>query len=153
MVEAIIRKLIREPLHPLAARGPHLGDLRHGQRTKQCEASQEAERTAAPVRDQPCLLADGPYPEEALRHFEHQLGDRLGLRINDWARRCPLGRPGPVSYRRHRLPFLTWYQLLLLTPWLSTGRMTPWLSFWANLAASPQYLREEGCVWTRLSNK
>ena len=84
--EPLGRKLIRQPLHALAAGGPHLGDLRHGQRTKQREASHEAERTAAPAGDEPCLLADGPYPEEALGHFEHQLRDRLGLAVNDWAR-------------------------------------------------------------------
>jgi hypothetical protein len=43
------RKLIRQPLHPLAAGGAHLGDLRHGQRTQQRKASHEAERTAAPA--------------------------------------------------------------------------------------------------------
>ncbi|MER8370815.1 hypothetical protein [Mesorhizobium sp. M1348] len=63
------RKLIRQPLHPLAAGRPHLGDLRHGQRTKQREASHEGERTAPPAGDKPRLLADSPYPEEALGHF------------------------------------------------------------------------------------
>src|SRR5215213_9363648 len=97
------RKLIGEPLHPLTAGGPHLGDLRHGQRTKQRQASHEAERAAAPARDEPRLLADRPYPEEALRYFEHQLGDRLALAVDDRARPCPLVRPGPLSCRRHRL--------------------------------------------------
>ena len=56
--EPLGRKLIRQPLHALAAGGPHLGDLRHGERTKQREASHEAERTAAPTGDEPCLLAE-----------------------------------------------------------------------------------------------
>lgn len=43
------RKLIRQPLHALTAGGSDLGDLRHGQRTKQREASHEAECTA-PIR-------------------------------------------------------------------------------------------------------
>src|SRR5262249_15155947 len=79
-------KLIRQPLHPLAAGGSHLGDLWHGQWTKQREASHEAEGAAAPVGDKPCFLTHRPYPEEALSHFEHQLGNRLGLTVNDWAR-------------------------------------------------------------------
>src|SRR5215469_7991875 len=77
------RKLIRQPLHALTARWPHVGDLRHGQWTKQREATHEAERTAAPAGDEPCLLAERPYPEEALGHFEHQFGDRLGLAVDD----------------------------------------------------------------------
>src|SRR5215469_3757250 len=47
------------------------------------EATHEAERTAAPAGDEPCLLAERPYPEEALGHFEHQFGDRLGLAVDD----------------------------------------------------------------------
>src|ERR671918_1861458 len=96
-------KLIRQPLHALTAGGSHLGDLRHGERTKQREASHEAERTAAPAGNKPGLLTKRPYSEEALGHFEHQLRDRLGLAVNDSARPCPWGRPGPVSCRRHRL--------------------------------------------------
>ena len=60
-------------------------------------AAQEAERPAAPAGDESGLLADGPYPEEALGHVEHQRADRLGLAVDDRA------RPGPVSHRRHRL--------------------------------------------------
>jgi protein-S-isoprenylcysteine O-methyltransferase Ste14 len=41
--EPLGRKLIRQPLHALTAGGSHPGDLRHGERTKQREASQEAE--------------------------------------------------------------------------------------------------------------
>src|SRR5713101_3987129 len=59
------RELIRQPLHALTASGAHLGDLRHTERTKQREASHETEGTAAPAGDEPCLLADGPYPEKA----------------------------------------------------------------------------------------
>src|SRR5262249_51234234 len=77
------RKLIRQPLHALTAGGAHVGDLRHGEPPKQREAWHEAERTAAPTGDEPCLLAEGPYLEEALGHFEHQLGDRLSLAVND----------------------------------------------------------------------
>jgi hypothetical protein len=33
------RKLVRQPLHALAAGGSHLRDLRHGQGTKQREAT------------------------------------------------------------------------------------------------------------------
>ena len=95
--EPLGRKLIRQPLHALAAGGSHLGDLRHGQWAEQREASHEAERAAAPVGDKPCFLTHRPYPEEALGHFEHQFGDRLGLTVDDWA------RPGPVSCQRYRL--------------------------------------------------
>jgi hypothetical protein len=101
--EPLGRKLIRQPLHALAAGGAHLGDLRHRERTQQREASYEAERTAAPGRDQSGLLTDCPYPEEALGHFEHQLGDRLGLAVGDEARLRPSAHPGPLSRRRHRL--------------------------------------------------
>src|SRR5262249_48212332 len=73
------RKLIRQPLHALTAGGSHLRDLRHGQRTKQRKASHEAEGPAAPAGDEPCLLAQRPYPEEALGDFKHQLSDRLAL--------------------------------------------------------------------------
>src|SRR5512147_2256713 len=52
------RQLIRQPLHALTAGGPHLGDLRHGERAKQREASHEAERAAAPTGDEPRLLAE-----------------------------------------------------------------------------------------------
>src|SRR5262249_27002717 len=128
--EPLGRKLIRQPLHALTAGGAHLGDLRHGERTKQREASHEAERTAAPTGDEPCLLAEGPDLEEALGHFEHQLGDRLGLAVDDWARPRPSARRGPVSCRRHRLRSPCLYQFFQLTPWLSTSRMTPWLSCW-----------------------
>jgi hypothetical protein len=96
------RKLVRQPLHPLAAGGPHLGDLRHGQRTKHCEASHEAERTAAPAGDQPGFLADGAYSEETLGHFEHQLGNCCRLPVRDWACLSSRGRFAPVSCRRHR---------------------------------------------------
>src|SRR5215469_18869605 len=99
--EPLGRKLIRQPLHALATGGSHPGDLRHGERTKQREASHETERTAAPTGDEPRLLAKSPYFEEALGHFEHQLPDRLGLAVNDWACRRPSAHPGPVSYRRH----------------------------------------------------
>lgn len=98
--EPLSRKLIRQPLHALTAGGPHLGDLRHGERAKQRQASHEAERTAAPTGDEPCLLAESPYPEEALGHFEHQLGDRLGLAVSDGVR--PRRSVSPVSCRRHR---------------------------------------------------
>ena len=57
MHEPLGRKLIREPLHALAARGSHLGDLRHGQRAKQYQASHEAERTAQLVMN--VTLAEG----------------------------------------------------------------------------------------------
>jgi hypothetical protein len=73
-----------QPLHPLSTGGPHLGDLWHRQRTKQREAPHEAERTSAPACDQPTFLTQRPYPEEALGYLEHQLGDTLGLRLNDW---------------------------------------------------------------------
>src|SRR5215204_3740405 len=86
--EPLGRKLVRQPLHALTAGGPHLGDLRHGERTEQHEASHKPERSAAPTRDEPCLLAESPYSEEALGDFEQQLGDRLGLAVNDWARRA-----------------------------------------------------------------
>jgi hypothetical protein len=87
--EPLGRKFICQPLHPLATRGAHLGDLRHGQRTKEREASHEAKRTTTPAGDEPCLLADGPYPEEALRDFEHQLGGCRRPAVNNWI------RPGP----------------------------------------------------------
>src|SRR5262249_17500560 len=74
--EALGRELIRQPLHALTASGSHLRDLRHSERTKQREASHKAERTAAPIRDEPCPLAESPYPKEALGHFEHERGDR-----------------------------------------------------------------------------
>ena len=32
----------------------------------------------------PVFWPIGPYPEEALGHFEHQLGDRLGLAVDGW---------------------------------------------------------------------
>jgi protein-S-isoprenylcysteine O-methyltransferase Ste14 len=98
--EPLGRKLIRKPLHALATRGTHLGDLRYGKRTRKRKASHEAERTAAPAGDEPRLLTDGPYPEEALGHFEHQLGNRLSLALDD---RTLLR---PVSCHHHRLPFL-----------------------------------------------
>src|SRR5262249_54350963 len=69
--EPLGRKLIRQPLHALTTGGSRLSDLRHGERTKQREASHEAERTAAPTSDEPCLLAERPDPEEALGNFEH----------------------------------------------------------------------------------
>jgi len=81
--EPLGRKLIRQPLHALATGRPHPGDLRHGEGAKHREASHEAERAAAPTGDEPCLLAESPYFEKALGHFEHQLGDRLGLAVND----------------------------------------------------------------------
>src|SRR4030095_908741 len=116
--EPLGRKLIRPPLPPLTAGGSHLGDLRHGERTKQRKASYEAEGTAAPAGDEPCLLADRPYPEEALGHFEHQLRDRLGPAVDDWARPRPSAHLGPASCRRHRrlLRSLWLYQFLQLTP-------------------------------------
>jgi hypothetical protein len=83
--ELLGRKLIGQALHPLTTGGPHLGDLRHRQRTKQREASHEAERTATPIGDEPCLLPNGTYPEEALGHFEHELRGRLCLAVNDRA--------------------------------------------------------------------
>src|SRR5262249_16900163 len=101
------RKLIRQPLHALTAGGSHPGDLRHGERTKQREASQEAERTAAPTGDEPCLLAESPYPEEALGHFDHQFGDRLGLAVEGWTRPRRSAQLGPLSCRRHRRPPLS----------------------------------------------
>src|SRR5215204_2352160 len=64
--EPLGRKLIRQALHALAAGRPHLGDLGHGERTQQREASYEPEGTAAPAGDQSCLLTDCSYPEEAL---------------------------------------------------------------------------------------
>ena len=93
--EPIRRKLTRQPLHALTARRPHLGDLRHGKRTKQREASQEAERATAPAGDEPCFLTESPYPEEALSHFEHQLSDRLPFAVGSSFRRFSLSR------RRH----------------------------------------------------
>jgi hypothetical protein len=72
--ESFSGQFICEPLHPLATGRPHLGDLRHSQRTK---ASHEAERTTSPAGDQPSLLPERTYSEEALGHFEHQLSDRL----------------------------------------------------------------------------
>jgi hypothetical protein len=53
---------------------------------QQDKAPHEAESTAAPAGDQPSLLAESPYPEEALGYFEHQLGDCLGLAVSDGAR-------------------------------------------------------------------
>jgi hypothetical protein len=91
--ESVGGELIRQPLHPLSAGRPHLSNLRHSQRTKLGETSHEAERTAAPSGDQACPLTGGPYPEEALGHFE----DQLGLAINDWARPSPRAHRGLVS--------------------------------------------------------
>ena len=136
--EALGRKLIRQPLHALTAGGSHLGDLRHGQRTKHGEASHEAERTAAPTSDEPCLLAKSSYPKEALGHFEHQFGDRLGFAVNDRACPRPSAHLGRVSCRSHRLRFLCLpylQQSPQLTPLLSTSKMTPWLSFLGRLSA------------------
>jgi hypothetical protein len=104
--EPIGRELICQTLHPLATRGPHLGDLRHGQGAQQREAPHEAERAAAPARDEPSLLAEGPYPEEALSHFEHQLGDRLSLAINYRSRRFLWDRHAPTSRQAVAPPFL-----------------------------------------------
>jgi hypothetical protein len=69
--ESVGLELIRQPLHALTAGGPQLGDLRHCERTKQREASHEAEGAPTPAGDEPCFLAHRPYPEEALGHFEH----------------------------------------------------------------------------------
>ena len=65
------RKLVRQPLHALAAGRSHLRDLRHGQGTKPREAPHDAKRTAASAGDPPGFLTDGPYPEEELRHVQH----------------------------------------------------------------------------------
>src|SRR5919106_1818235 len=123
--EPLGRKLISQPLHPLATGGPHLGDLRHGQRTKQREASHEAERTAAPAGNKPGLLTKRPYSEEALGHLEHQLRDRLGLAFDDWVRPRSSTHLGPVSCRRHRPCSFRLCQFFQLTPSLSSRRMTP----------------------------
>jgi len=79
-------ELIYQPLHTLTAGRSHLGDLRHGERTTQREASRETERAAAPAGDEPCFLTEGRYSEEALGHFEHHLGDSFSLTVNGWAR-------------------------------------------------------------------
>src|SRR5262249_28695387 len=95
------RKFIRKPLHALATGGRLPGDLRHGEWTKQREASHEAERTAAPTGDEPCLLAEGPYLEEALGHFEHQNGDRLCLAPRPSAHLGPCRADAIASQHRH----------------------------------------------------
>ena len=95
--EPLGNKLICQPLHALTAGGAHLGDLGHGQRTKQREASHEAERTAAPTGDEPRLLAERPYPEEALGHFEHQLGDRLDLARQAGEQGAAAGQPVGIN--------------------------------------------------------
>jgi len=133
--EAFGRKLIRQPLHALTARRSHLGDLRDRQGAKQCEATHEAKRTAAPAGDEPCFLTDGAYPEEALGHFEHQLGDRLPFAVG----RSPC--PFPVSCRGHFRQSVSGDQFHWLTPLLSTCRMTPSLSLAGPISvASLQHL-------------
>jgi hypothetical protein len=75
-------ELIRQPLHPLSAGRPHLSDLRHSQRTKQGEASHEAERTAAPSGDQTCPLV--AMTITACAQFllaRHVVGDRVRQRF------------------------------------------------------------------------
>ena len=98
--EPLGRKLIRQPLHPLAAGGPHLGDLRHGQRTKQREASHEAERTAAPTGDEPGLLAEARILKKhwATSSISSAIASALLSTIGP-----PVLCARPVSCRRHRL--------------------------------------------------
>src|SRR5262245_25445992 len=99
--ESLGRQLIRQPLHALAAGWSHLGDLRHGKGTNQRQAAHESERTAAPARDEPCPLTNGPYSKEELCYFEHQVRDRLALARGDPTRRVPLSpRLHPVPLRR-----------------------------------------------------
>ena len=82
-------------------------NLRHSEWTKKREASNEAVHTAAPTGDEPCLLAESLYSEEALGDFENQLGESLSLAVNDWARPRLSGHLGPVSCRCHCfLPFV-----------------------------------------------
>jgi hypothetical protein len=80
--EPLGRKLVRQLLHALAVGRPHLGDLRHSERTEQRDASDEAEGAASSARDKPCLLANRSNPDEALGNFEHQLRHRLGFAVD-----------------------------------------------------------------------
>src|SRR5262249_59465465 len=77
------RKLVRQPLHALAAGRPHLGDLWHGEGTEQRQTAHETERAGAPVGDQPCLLTNRAQTKEELRDLEHQVRDRLALAAGD----------------------------------------------------------------------
>src|SRR5262245_59249800 len=75
--EPLGRQLVRQTLHSLAARRPHLGHPRHGEGAGERQAAHEAERPAAPARDEPCSPTKGPQPKKELRHFEHQVRNRL----------------------------------------------------------------------------
>ena len=93
--ESLRLQLVGQSLHALTARRSHAGNLRDGERTQEGKAPQEAERAAAPTGDQAGFLTGGPDAEEALGHFEQELGDRLPLAAGRSS--CPF----PVSCRRH----------------------------------------------------
>ena len=97
--EPVGRKLVGQPLHALAAGRPHLGDLRHGQGTEQREAAHEAKRAAAPPGDQPGLLTDRADPKKELRHFEHQVRNRLALAAHGSAVASSVVAPWPSFTR------------------------------------------------------
>jgi hypothetical protein len=116
--EAFGRKLVSQPLHPLAAGRPHLGDPGDAEGANQRQAAHETERTAAPGCDEPSSLTDGPYSKEELGHFEHQARDRLALP------RGHLIRRSSPSCRLHGILL----HCRILTPKLSISKMTPLLS-------------------------